>query len=67
MQIIYLTENLVVFKDNVLLTPFTDYNITDTSLSQMTIKTKKWKNIDVGQKKKDIKTTIVIVPYNLQY
>ena len=48
------TENLVVFKDNVLLTPFTDYNITDTSLV-MTIRPASGANITVGQKKKRYK------------
>ena len=48
------TENLVVFKDNVLLTPFTDYNITDTSLV-MTIRPASGTNFTVGQKKKRYK------------
>ena len=48
------TENLVVFKDNVLLTPFTDYNITDTALV-MTIRPASGSNITVGQKKKRYK------------
>ena len=48
------TENLVVFKDNVLLTPFTDYNIIDTSLV-MTVRPASGANITVGQKKKRYK------------
>ena len=48
------TENLVVFKDNVLLTPFTDYQIIDTTL-KMTIRPASGSNITVGQKKKRYK------------
>ena len=48
------TENLVVFKDNVLLTPFTDYQIIDTTL-KMTIRPAYGSNITVGQKKKRYK------------
>ena len=48
------TENLVVFKDNVLLTPFTDYQIIDTTL-KMTIRPASGSIITVGQKIKRYK------------
>ena len=48
------TQNLVVYKDNVLLTPFTDYQIIDTTL-KMTIRPASGSNITVGQKKKRYK------------
>ena len=42
------TEQLVVWKDNVKLTPFTDYNVSDTSLG-ITIRPASGANITVGQ------------------